>query len=600
MVYSRAFLSFSKIKDQALRFLKKSTDEKLVSCIFEVKPLDEEPVKKNNDENEYYSSNAEIKNFSRFPTEDEVLFFPFSSFIITEIEDSVEKNIKVKRITLQYLGKFRKQINKIIQNINIEKLLEEKNKSQFLNDIKERMEKHIEEKNNNKKTVRNKREINLINKNNPNENETNEEIIDIIENNPKGNDKNTEIQFPLLSVNKIKQIVIEKIEKVIEDKKYQLIITFKKDKFIEFESKPNTLKYSEKLNINCFSDYSDNQFCIFTSVNKESLLVCINGDKHNVLLCYNLKALKDKEPFKIVAHEKNILCIRHFIKNNEDLILTTSYDNSLKIFNITNNWKEECFISNVGENKGVDNNYYLYSASLLTIENEQDEEKNEDLIIATCYNDDDIKIYDYKTKKIKKTIKCKFGFMFLDTYYDENSKKYYIICSNLIDKEINDRKEEQFTKIFDLETGNVYFEINKYAHNVIIRKLHNYTEENKNTENQIKNEVNNVSILFASNNKIYIYDFYNKNLLKEIEVQSVNYLHCICLWNKDYIIVGGDKKDNKIHIIDLNQNKEKTIYDYNVYTFAKIKEENKEKLYCQDLENQKFIIFKNEYIEEDI
>ena len=230
---------------------------------------------------------------------------------------------------------------------------------------------------------------------------------------------------------------------------------------------------------------------------------------------------------------------------------------------------------------------------MLTIENEQDEEKNEDLIIATCYNDDDIKIYDYKTKKIKKKIKCKFGFMFLDTYYDENSKKYYIICSNLIDKEINDRKEEQFTKIFDLETGDVYFEIKKYAHNVIIRKLHNYTEENKNTENQIKNEVNNVSILFASTNKIYIYDLYNKNLLKEIEVESVNYLHCICLWNKDYVIVGGDKKDNKIHIIDLNQKKEiKTFDGYNIYTIAKFKDENSENLYCQELEKKGIHLFK--------
>ena len=345
------------------------------------------------------------------------------------------------------------------------------------------MEKHLEEK---KKDKERRKHVNedvledpndIVKLNNPNDKEK--------PNNP--DDKNKlEIQIPL-HVNKIKQIIIEKIENIIEDKKYQLNIqTFKKDKFIEFKSEPNTLKYSEKLKINCFSDYFDNQFCIFTSVNKESLLVCIKGDNHNVLLCYNLKALEDKEPFEIVAHKKNILCIRHFIKNNEDLILTTSYDNSLKIFNITNNWKEECFISNVGKNKGVDNNYYLYSASLLTIENEQDEEKNEDLIIATCYNDDNIKIYDYKTQKIKKTIKCKFGFMFLDTYYDENSKKYYIICSNLIDKEINDRKEEQFTKIFDLETGDVYFEIKKYAHNVIIRKLHNYNEENKNTENQIK------------------------------------------------------------------------------------------------------------------
>ena len=60
--------------------------------------------------------------------------------------------------------------------------------------------------------------------------------------------------------------------------------------------------------------------------------------------------------------------------------------------------------------------------------------------------------------------------------------------------------------------------------------------------------------------------------------------------------MGGDKIDNKIHIIDLKQNKEThTIEGYNVYSFAKIKDENKniEKLYCQENENKGIIIFSN-------
>ena len=136
LVYSRAFLSFSKEKKQALNFLSENTDNELVSCIFEVNGL-----RGVEDENEFYSSNADIKEFSRFPKEEEVLFFPFSSFIITEIEDGVEENdkkqkINVKRITLEYLGKFKKKINKMIQKINIVKLLEEQKKSQFLQEIK--------------------------------------------------------------------------------------------------------------------------------------------------------------------------------------------------------------------------------------------------------------------------------------------------------------------------------------------------------------------------------------------------------------------------------------------------------------------------------
>ena len=70
-------------------------------------------------------------------------------------------------------------------------------------------------------------------------------------------------------------------------------------------------------------------------------------------------------------------------------------------------------------------------------------------------------------------------------------------------------------------------------------------------------------------------------------------MHCICLWNKDYVIVGGDKKDNKIHIIDLNQKKEiKTFDGYNIYTIAKFKDENSENLYCQELEKKGIHLFK--------
>ena len=91
MIYSRSFLSFSKKKEEALKFLYENTNDEQVSSILEVNGLQEKI-----DENEFYSSNAYIKEFSRFPKEDEVLFFPFSSFIITDIEDGEEEKIEKK------------------------------------------------------------------------------------------------------------------------------------------------------------------------------------------------------------------------------------------------------------------------------------------------------------------------------------------------------------------------------------------------------------------------------------------------------------------------------------------------------------------------
>ena len=86
LIYSRSFLSFSKNKDQALKFLRENTNNEDYSCILEVNGLQGEI-----DENEFFSSNAEIWDISRIPKEEEVLFFPFSSFIITDIDDGKEE-----------------------------------------------------------------------------------------------------------------------------------------------------------------------------------------------------------------------------------------------------------------------------------------------------------------------------------------------------------------------------------------------------------------------------------------------------------------------------------------------------------------------------
>ena len=58
--------------------------------------------------------NAYIKEFSRFPSEEEVLFFPFSSFEVTKINREFNDHVE---ITLEYLGKYRKNININPQNI---------------------------------------------------------------------------------------------------------------------------------------------------------------------------------------------------------------------------------------------------------------------------------------------------------------------------------------------------------------------------------------------------------------------------------------------------------------------------------------------------
>ena len=104
IVFSKSFLSFSKNKDIALHFLNQDNNvyENLSKVLFILEK----------DDNLEYSllTHADIEKLSIFPHEEEVLFFPFSSFEIKKIEEKYIKGEKRYEIILLYLGKYLKEI----------------------------------------------------------------------------------------------------------------------------------------------------------------------------------------------------------------------------------------------------------------------------------------------------------------------------------------------------------------------------------------------------------------------------------------------------------------------------------------------------------
>jgi len=127
LVYSRAFLSFSKDKERAINFLKKGNNY-LTPVMFIVNTINLE---------EAFSSNAEVEQYSIYNSEKEVLFFPFSSFIVDEkIKTQIIKGIETKIINLNYLGKYRKEIERKINTLDENKIKELLSRdSKFVKDI---------------------------------------------------------------------------------------------------------------------------------------------------------------------------------------------------------------------------------------------------------------------------------------------------------------------------------------------------------------------------------------------------------------------------------------------------------------------------------
>lgn len=94
------FLSFSKSEKEADKFLNKNLG--CDNSLYPTKFIIEKCGKKLNGNN--LMSNIEMRHYSGFASEQEVLFLPLSCFEVTSIDDSVfnEKNIKI--IKLNYVG----------------------------------------------------------------------------------------------------------------------------------------------------------------------------------------------------------------------------------------------------------------------------------------------------------------------------------------------------------------------------------------------------------------------------------------------------------------------------------------------------------------
>ena len=102
--YLRAFKSFSKNRKISEQFIRESSEDS-TGLLFIL-------LVDNNDINieEDFKSNAYIKEFSKYQVEDEVLFFPFSSFEVVKIEDEQTDTKKYVIIYLKYLGRYKKYI----------------------------------------------------------------------------------------------------------------------------------------------------------------------------------------------------------------------------------------------------------------------------------------------------------------------------------------------------------------------------------------------------------------------------------------------------------------------------------------------------------
>ena len=122
LVYSRAFLSFSLKMDIAKRFMKNNIDG--TSKVLFI--LDNKSKNK-------FQSNANLSRISKYKKEIEILFFPYSSFIIKDISFKND----YYEININYIGIYEESINKYMEEIKdkTESIEELSGNNLYINDV---------------------------------------------------------------------------------------------------------------------------------------------------------------------------------------------------------------------------------------------------------------------------------------------------------------------------------------------------------------------------------------------------------------------------------------------------------------------------------
>ena len=217
---------------------------------------------------------------------------------------------------------------------------------------------------------------------------------------------------------------------------------------------------------------------------------------------------------------------RHYLDiiNKRDLIISISFGNNIKLWNIKN---FECIFNYT--------NIYdcgtIYSACFIN-----DNNKNYIITSNSDYpsNFGLIKIFDFNGNKFKEINDSNDSTFFIDTYYDNDISQYFIITGNY-----------DYVKSFD------------YNKNILYHKYCDSEDKEKDKSCHISIVINNkegLTKMIESSYEGYIriWNFHSGELIDKIFVSKYQ-LNGICLWNSDYLFVGCH--DKNIKLIELNNGK---------------------------------------------
>ena len=259
-------------------------------------------------------------------------------------------------------------------------------------------------------------------------------------------------------------------------------------------------------NFGCYNNYCYDCICFFISKNDEYVLGYTDSS-YKTIIFYDINNNNEIKKLNN-AHDNYICTIKHYPYDKYDIILSTSYNNDIKIWN----FKEGLNILTISK-IFESNNPYVWSACIIFNENNFN-------IFCTGYDGNYIKQYNSKGEFIK-NIGNKVYRRYIDSSEIEE-KKYLLVGGN---KGIEVYNYPELTEYYTFIEGND-------------SSSHNYAKIIK---------INNTYNLIDTGdfNSIKIWNFLNKSFITKINSNNTSYLGGFTIINNRYLLIGSQDKNIK-------------------------------------------------------
>ena len=306
-----------------------------------------------------------------------------------------------------------------------------------------------------------------------------------------------------------------------------------------FESNPTKLSFLENLPIKINeSGQNNNALCLFKSLDNILVLSYFSfGVYKPSILSYNI--IDKKIMHKITGFDGQISHLSHFSDkaNKRDLLLQIvcgiefNIKNNIYIWNFSN---LECILCL----ESIYQDGYIYSASLL-------KENNQLYLIASNNKGKELslplKVFDIKGNKVKEIKSLKRDINYIDVYFDNKLKKYFIV---LIDGTLSS---------YDYKTFKLY------------KKYHDKKFALYGDNIFIKQEKKIVKIMECDfNGYINIFNFHTGDLLFNARAGGYGF----CCWNDNYLL--ATETYNRFILIDISSPRNKKYFEGHKETVYKI------------------------------